>query len=84
MVATAAFVAAAMLLLRQESWDGRYPDSGSAGPLGMQNHGAAVRGGVQFVKVPSRPLVTLVWWPSRDLLAASECSEHVVSRRKSG
>ena len=54
-VATAAFVAAAVLLLRQESRDGRYLDSSSAGPLGTQTHGAAVRGGI---KVLPRPLVT--------------------------
>ena len=55
MVAAAAFVAAVVLLLRQESRDGRYLDSGSAVPLGTHGYGAAVRGGVQPVKVLPRP-----------------------------
>ncbi len=69
MVATAAFVAAAVLLLRQESRDGRYLDSGRVGPLGTQSPGAAVWGGVQVLPRPSRDPCA---WPFSDLLAVSE------------
>lgn len=67
MVATAAFVAAAVLLLRQESRDGRYLDI--AGPLGTQSPGAAVWGSVQVLPRPSRDPCA---WPFSDLLAVSE------------
>lgn len=83
-VATAAFVAAAVLLLRQESWDGRYTDSGSAAPLGMQNHGAAVRGGVQLGKVLSRPLVTLMRGPSQICLPQASVARTWSANRRGG